>query len=192
MTKVTVALSVIATALLAAPILRAGTIADGSQLYAIGGPVSVYFVSSSASYDSSLWLNAPGSTGPFLGNHTSSPGDSVTIPDVLRNTGVTLELNVQQTGDSWVTGPADLNSDGVLHAKMLTWTPTATIPVNGILVQFEDISGGGDRDYNDSCYVVTGVSTEKIMTHNPEPGTVFMLGGALIAFGSLRFRRKRA
>jgi len=93
---------------------------------------------------------------------------------------------VLTTGDRFFSNPA-LNADGQQHI----WsTPYAggefQIPA-GLFVGFEDLRGGGDRDYDDLSFVFTNVGAKNVV---PEPATWMML---IAGFGlvGLAIRRRR-
>jgi hypothetical protein len=50
------------------------------------------------------------------------------------------------------------------------------IPINGLVIGFEDLFGGGDRDYNDYVFVI---SRSNVVV--PEPQTVLLLSIGLAA-----------
>ena len=46
-------------------------------------------------------------------------------------------------GDTWLSGPGERNQDKFAHAR-----PTQVAP-DTVLLEWEDLSGGGDADFND-------------------------------------------
>ncbi|GDX40843.1 hypothetical protein LBMAG21_11350 [Armatimonadota bacterium] len=58
-----------------------------------------------------------------------------------------------------------------------------------LLISFEDLYGGGDRDYNDSMFVVNiGAANVKALS-GPEPSTFAMLGTCAMTLGMYRRRK---
>ena len=89
-------------------------------------------------------------------------------------------LLVITTGNVFHTGPAAGNPDGLAHA-VVTYdflTPGTT------LVSFEDVLGGGDKDYNDFIFAF------KSVTAVPEPETNVLMLAGLMAVAWLARRRK--
>ena len=88
--------------------------------------------------------------------------------------------------------PGD-NSDGLQHAYSAAYTATDApdlgggIPA-GTYVAFEDLTGGGDFDYNDVQFVFTNVA--EVVGGVPEPGTLALLGVGLLTLGLARRRNK--
>lgn len=81
----------------------------------------------------------------------------------------------------WTSSPGQ-NSDGLDH--MVTWLITGGASAGNHVIAWEDLFGGGDRDFND--LVVEVRSTSSI--HAPEPTTMLLFGVGLI--GLAGFRRK--
>lgn len=158
----------------------------GKELYGTGGEVMVYFRSSDAAFDSLLWLDLGASIGPIFHNHESSSGASVSLGVISAHTKLPFRLEVLTLPNNWNLGPAGLNTDGNVHARVGQWMADLLITQNGYLVGFEDLPGESDFDYNDFEFVVTGV-----IDHTPEPATFGLLGTALVALGVARFRRRR-
>ena len=66
------------------------------------------------------------------------------------NSGAELEFYLTNpSGLTFHTGPASRNPDGIIHANVVS------NGANSWTVGFEDITGGGDSDYNDVSFTVT-------------------------------------
>ena len=53
------------------------------------------------------------------------------------------------------------------------------------ILAFEDLYGGGDKDYDDFVVMVESVVPV------PEPSTLILLGSGLLGFGAIGLRRKK-
>ncbi len=84
----------------------------------------------------------------------------------------------------WSSNPDD-NADGLDH--MVTYVDDDD-PYH-YFVGFEDLYGGGDRDYNDLVIELHQVIDGP--TQVPEPGTLTLMGVGLAALGLLRRRQRR-
>jgi len=72
------------------------------------------------------------------------------------------------------------NSDHLDHALIFETN-------KGHTIAFEDIVGGGDRDYEDLVVNIKGESTAAV----PEPATLFLLASGLIGFAGYRRKSKK-
>jgi len=113
------------------------------------GPITVSLVLSDTSYRDTLWIDSPVATG-LWDAWTTPMGSAVTLGPFGREQEVVFAVQVQDTGMHWQSGPASRNSDGVVHGAVsyegdCSW-----------LMGFEDLTGGGDLDYNDVVMRVQG------------------------------------
>lgn len=155
------------------------------------GLIGAYFYGSTAGYTNTLSLLVNGTITPessigVLNNQTSHAGDFVILGYAHAGDILTFQLNVLNTGDTWYSDKS-LNVDGINHAYATSFPGYAAHDVPpGTYVGFEDLYGGGDRDYDDETFVFTNVSVSPI----PEPETYAMLltGLGLLAF-TVRHRK---
>jgi hypothetical protein len=92
--------------------------------------------------------------------------------------------NVNPANGDIYSGNASLNSDKLQH--LMAWEVG-----DYLMMGFEDLRNGGDKDYNDVMFVVDfgkGNLTSKV----PEPGTMAALLGVTGAAGWLRRRKNQA
>lgn len=113
-------------------------------------PVTVTFVSSDSSYDDTLYLDAPATT-LLVNAWADAPGTLSTLGPFPAESELIFGITIQDTGEHWQSGPASRNADGVEHIAVTyeggcSW-----------LIGFEDLTGGGDLDYNDVVLRVQGM-----------------------------------
>lgn len=148
------------------------------------GEVTIHFAGSDASFDSLLFLAGSDEEGPFFPNHSTSVGESATLGPFNAGRELVFRLHVLNTGDDFLTGPASRNADGLVHAIASLWPGNSAIPGSGVHLGFEDLRGGGDRDFNDFEFVVTN-ATLTDTAPVPEPA-----GLLLVATGAVALRRR--
>lgn len=152
--------------------LALATACLGSSITGTGQEVTMYFLSTEAAYDSRVLANGL----PYFPNHTSVPGQMVSLGTILDGAGITLQLDVITTGDLWSVEDPD-------HARLSEWTANDLISVSGIRVSWEDLPATtSDWDYNDHEVVIHGARYDPV----PEPATMFLMAVGLIGIGTLR------
>ena len=112
--------------------------------------VRVTFCDGSAGYTSDTYLHAPGFYWVGTG-HQTPMGTQFDVGVYAAGTELIFAIYVRNTGHWFFTGPASRNGDNQIHAAIsehpdgYTWN-----------IGFEDLWGGGDRDYNDINLIVQG------------------------------------
>jgi len=157
----------------------------GTMIVATDGNVTATYLGSDAGYFNSLYLDAPGAPARFLFSKWSPVGLTSTI-DLgwfVAGTELTFRLDVWNTGKQFFTGAGLVNPDGLPHALAVTRFDAGLFLTD---VGFEDLFGGGDRDYNDFMFRLTNVYDPPGV---PEPGTLALLGLGLAGIGAVRRRR---
>jgi hypothetical protein len=154
------------------------------------GTIVAYFAGSSASYNQDISMLVNGvPTGIFgLNNHSSSIGQSLVLGNVTAGDILTFVDRVNTIGKSWFSNPA-LNLDGLNHIYSTSVTAgqiSALIPA-GTYIGFEDLVGGGDRDYNDVQFVFVNVASAV-----PEPATWAMMLVGFLGLAHASRRRRLA
>ena len=171
-------------ALLVTPVTTwAVPILGGSTFVSVTGDVIASFVGSDAGYTSELILDTPGnSLGVIFTNHSTPPGTTQNLGTFTAGTELIFRIHVLNTGNDFFTGPASRNPDNVPHALV-----DSAYGPNQTLVEFEDLFGGGDRDYNDLMFSFTNVATT---ISNPEPATWLLMASGLAGLLWLRSRAR--
>jgi hypothetical protein len=124
----------------------------GASLYSLGGEITIDPLPATAGLRSELWIVSPEVR--FIANNERTGSldpvqDPVTIGPYPAGTELIFEIRVASQG-TFQIGPGSRNPDGLAHAVV---TPDG---VNSYLVGFEDLYGGGDRDYDDNVFRFTG------------------------------------
>jgi hypothetical protein len=131
----------------------------GAQFYYAGGDVTVDLLHRDTVYDEVLQLRSGTTLLDLV--HSSQVGSKVTLTQQqLAAMGIAVGdelqfgIHVLNTKQDFALGPGSRNVDGLDHAYVRTGR-------GGFYVGFEDLLGGGDRDYNDTIFRFTGVSTTR-------------------------------
>jgi hypothetical protein len=122
------------SSLQASPIVGARITASGS------GSSHVEILAPSGVFVSQIFLVSPVSM--FIGLSTEV-GKVVQLGHFPAGVELVFQIHVLNTGDNFFTGPATRNPDGIAHAAVDFINPVQAI------VEFEDLFGGGDLDFND-------------------------------------------
>src|SRR5829696_2036872 len=122
----------------------------GGQLFATGGTVELDVRPATAGFTSELFLqNQDGTRGPTLALNTEV-GKHVELGPFPAGRELVFGIYVRNTSRTYLMGPGARNFDGVPHAVV------TAVAERAFDVGFEDVQGGGDRDYDDNVFRFTG------------------------------------
>lgn len=122
-------------------------------------------------------------------NEPLLPGDFVDLGEFKAGTKLDFFLIADGAngGKNVYSTDASVNSDGINHVVSF-----AAISGSYLLIGFEDMFKGGDRDFNDVLFAVDiGAKNLAALTATPEPATYAMLG-TFLALGGWAMRRRNA
>ncbi len=121
----------------------------GGQLFSAGGEVQVEVAPAGfALYTSELWLFEPGPP-QFIATNRDA-GLVVNLGPFDPGVELVFGIVVRETGWTFKMGPGERNPDGIPHAAV------EFIAEGEAIVGFEDLYGGGDRDYDDVVFIFRG------------------------------------
>lgn len=196
-----------AAALLALPVAgMAGPIGDvtlgqpiigGKMIVAKDGDVTATFAGSDAAYTGSLFVySSTGRTEIFSSG--AALGTSINIGSYAAGTELTFGYYVNDTGKTYLTGPASANGDGKEHARAVT-TYDSALDQYMTMVGMEDLWGGGDLDYNDFQFMLSNIidpidalAAVDTLAAVPEPAPLALLGIGAMVFGLMGRRRRKS
>lgn len=127
----------------------------GGLLYSTGAPVTVEVMPASAGLTSTLHLYDPEVVRIATNRDV---GTKVTIGPY--QAGAELVFGIDVAGSQFRTGPGTRNADGLAHARVDFDAAGCAV------VGFEDLFGGGDRDYDDNIFTFCGGITDD---EDPDP-----------------------
>lgn len=166
--------------------LHAQAATIGGQLFSTGGDVTVEVLPASAGFTSELHLFSPGPDRFIATNR--DVGTIVDLGSFPIGEELLFGIFVRNTGITYFMGPGSRNPDGIPHAGV------EVLGAGHAIVGFEDLFGGGDRDYDDNVFRFRGGIVDEPPPSGgpaiPEPGSAALIGLGLLG-GTLR-RRKRS
>jgi hypothetical protein len=152
----------------------------GGNLFSTGKDITVRVLPADAGYTSTLLYLVPELKKAGIVATNRNVGSVINIGHFDAGLEVIFGILVQNTGNFFMTGLGSRNLDGLSHATVNYAGPGQAI------VGFEDLFGGGDRDYDDNMFEMSGgISNEPV----PEPTTI--LGTLAFSTFAARWRMKR-
>lgn len=176
--------------------------------------VRVYFVGEGAGYNNTLGYNTagsgvasgnpllifpnasssvstynPSSTAQRTGSAPLLPGDFVNLGQMAGGTMLNFFLiaNGASGGRTVFSTDQSVNPDGINHVVSFAYAVPGS---SFLIIAFEDLLGGGDRDFNDVIMAVDiGARNIAALTGTPEPTMCLSLGS--LALGAVWLKRRR-
>ena len=119
------------------------------------------------------------------------PGDFVDLGTMQAGTALSFFLIANgANGSTTAWSTSGKNPDGLNHVAAFTPGVFATAQPNSpyLFISFEDLWGGGDKDYNDAIFAINiGTANVNKLINTPEPATYLSLG----CFVALAYWMKR-
>ena len=157
----------------------------GGQLFYAGGDVTVDVVYHDTTFGEFLTLWAGGSAlkvadGSLTGSHVTLTQQQLADLGIKQGDELRFGIHVVKTNRDYHLGPGNRNADGIDHAYV-RWGGSSTY------AGFEDIYGGGDRDYNDTVFRFSGVRANakdcEPASSVAEPGAIILMLSGILLLG---------
>jgi hypothetical protein len=127
----------------------------GGQIFTTGGNIKVLIGAPiDADFTHDIFLVRPG-VEDFLIGSSRDTGQEIDLGKFDKGIELVFKIIVRNTGDIFISGPASRNTDNTVHTKITFISPTVA------KVGFEDLFLGGDLDYNDVNFTVSGAISDK-------------------------------
>lgn len=145
---------------LVSTLARAGAILDtpimgGRLLVAEDGEVQLRYLGSHAAYFNTLYLHNDSDWGDAaIFDKSTALGAVINLGEFSAGTELIFRLVVHDTGDVFFSGDSPRNPDGLAHAWAIT---TLRDGMFFTTAGFEDLLGGGDKDYDDFVFSLSNV-----------------------------------
>lgn len=156
---------------------------DGVVVVDSNAPIVLTYKSGGGAGNSNtLYLGNMDPVIALFNNHTALVGDTFDVGMFAAGTELAFSI-ASQAGDHtdfWFTGPASRNADNFAHARV------TTDGANVVLVEFEDLAGGGDQNFNDMVFQVSNAAVLPAPVPEPETYALMLAGLGLVAWGARR------
>lgn len=157
-------------------------VSSKSIFVATPGEVVLTFLSKTAKYSNDLFL--VGLPNSILNNQTAVSGQQFSLGSFQAGVELVFKIFVNDRGHTFFNGIAANNADNKLHSG---YSARLGQP---LIVGFEDLYGGGDRDYDDLVFSLSNVVIGTIpVAAVSEPETYAMILAGLFVIGALKRRK---